>query len=98
LSPPATPPSLVNSDHLSQTVTLSSPKRHAAIKPVLIEDEIYPHGNKKNYKKVGMLISKGVNFGRDVWEGPLGGLFYYNSNNNRSTIANKGSIKFNQLR
>jgi hypothetical protein len=96
LSPPATPVSLVNSDRHSQTVTLSSPL--AAIKPVLQVDEIYPHGNKKNYKKVGMLISKGVNFGRDVWEGPLGGLFYYNSNNNRSSIPNKDSIKFNQIR
>ncbi len=37
---------------------------------------------------MGTYIGKGVNEGAIVWEGPLGGIFLYNKNGNRSQVAN----------
>jgi len=54
----------------------------------------YPHGNKKGYDKMGTYIGKGVNEGAIVWEGPLGGIFLYNKNGNRSQVANLDNVKF----
>ena len=57
-------------------------------------DTIYPHGNKKGYDAVGVLMGKGINCGRIVWEGPLLGLFFYNGAGNRSNITDKKLIKY----
>jgi len=38
--------------------------------------------------EMGTFYGKGVNEGAIVWEGPLGGIFLYNKNGNRSQVAN----------
>jgi len=55
---------------------------------------MYPHTCDNGNKKVGILLSKGVNYGKDVWQGSKGGLFFYNSNNNKSYTSNLGAIRF----
>ncbi len=74
-----------------------TPIRHrlsqfSALKPKV--PEIYLNSSDDGNKKVGMLLSKGVNYGRDVWQGPKGGFFYYNSNNNKSYISKTREINF----
>jgi hypothetical protein len=95
-SPPVTPENLpvgspsntTSSNHLIHHKV----SQISALKPKV--SEIYSHSSDDGYKKVGILLSKGVNCGKDVWQGSKGGLFIYNSNNNKSYISKTREIDF----
>ena len=53
LSPPKTPPTALQRTESLSKINPSNPA----------SNEIYPHGNKINYTKVGVLISIGMNSG-----------------------------------
>ena len=46
---------------------------------------------------VSIYISAGVEKNRIVWRGTKGGLFFYNSINQRSLIIDSSSVKFDEL-
>jgi hypothetical protein len=68
ITPPPSPPSVPQ-------IATSTPLFFAKSTKAL-ETEVYPHDGKKGYDKIGVYVGKGVNFGRTVWEGPLGGVFF----------------------
>lgn len=43
---------------------------------------------------VGIYIGYGVNNGTPVWQGPKGGLFLRNRNDNRTSFGNRNLVQF----
>jgi hypothetical protein len=86
ITPPPSPPSVTQ---LATSTPIFSAKSAKAL-----ETEVYPHDGKKGYDKIGVYAGIGVNYGRTVWEGPLGGVFFYNKNGNRSRVTDKKLIKY----
>ena len=87
---PPNPPTLQNDCHNSHTVT-SSLNGHmpthrqltqtaSLIVPKPNDFESNPHAKADGYSIVGVLISNGTNYGKEVWQGPKGGFFFYDSN------------------
>ena len=69
-------------------------KLSSKTKPTASTASDYPHGDSKGYDQVGKYNGTGINFGKIVWEGPLGGLFFYNNKGNRSSFRDRNLVDF----